>query len=314
VKRIKERYDPKEIFHHTGKNVNPCYVLPQLMWFQAQKPEIYRKTYKVLMAHDYILYRLTGRMVTDLSMASGTLAYDIHEKKWMTEWIGALGLESSKFPELMVMGQVAGTILPYVAEELGLSPETKIVVGGQDQRCASLGAGIDKGIFTVSLGTASSISALCDKPVTDENMQVTCCGLDENHDCLLRTVMREIADQHNVYIMTLKPSALAGNTYHKLKRDPKGDIHGGEYETSCILHIAPELVDTSAYTKEDAIRCDSFLHGPVSTWGLQETKTGLFGDPTYATAELGKAGLDAAVTEGVKYIRAYYEHNEQSKL
>src|SRR5690554_5256391 len=135
-----------------------------------------------------------------------------------------------------------------------------------------------------------------------------------NHDSLLRTVMREIVDEHNVYIMTLSPSALASKTYNKLKKDPQGDIHGGEYETSCILHIAPELVDTSAYTNVDAIRCNSPLRGPVSTWGLQETKTGLFGDPTYATAELGKACLDAATVEGLKYVKAYYEHNEQSEV
>jgi creatinine amidohydrolase len=135
-----------------------------------------------------------------------------------------------------------------------------------------------------------------------------------NHDCLLRTVMREIADAHNIFIMTLSPFALAAKTYDKLKKDPEGDIHGGEYETSCVLHIAPELVDTSAYTNVDAIRCNSPLRGPVSTWGLQETKTGLFGDPTYATAALGKAVLDAAVSEGVKYIGAYRGHTEKSNL
>lgn len=135
-----------------------------------------------------------------------------------------------------------------------------------------------------------------------------------NHDCLLRTVMREIADTHNIFIMTLSPFALAAKTYNALKKDPQGDIHGGEYETSCILHIAPELVDTAAYTNVDAIRCNSPLRGPVSTWGLQETKTGLFGDPTYASAQLGKACLESAVEEGLKYIKAYYEHNEQSVL
>ncbi|MGI6536939.1 MAG: creatininase family protein [Caldicoprobacterales bacterium] len=138
---------------------------------------------------------------------------------------------------------------------------------------------------------------------------LTCHG---NHDSLLRTVMREIADAHNVYIMTLAPFALAKDTYERLKKDPEGDIHGGEYETSCMLHIAPELVDTSAYTNVDAIRCNTPLRGPVSTWGLQKTQTGLFGDPTYATAELGKACLEAAVEKGVEYIKAYYEHNEQS--
>jgi len=128
-----------------------------------------------------------------------------------------------------------------------------------------------------------------------------------NHDCLLRTVMREIADEHNVFIMTLAPMTLGAAVYNKIKKDPAGDIHGGEYETSCVLHIAPNLVDKSAYTNVDAVRCNTPLRGPVSTWGLQETKTGLFGDPTHASAETGKACLDAAVQEGLKMIKLYYE-------
>ena len=134
-----------------------------------------------------------------------------------------------------------------------------------------------------------------------------------NHDCLLRTVMREIADDHNVYIMNLKPMALGGDVYNKIKKDPEGDIHGGEYETSCVLHIAPHLVDKSAYTNVDAIRCNTPLRGPVSTWGLQETKTGIFGDPTHASAETGKACLDAAVKEGVRMIKLYCEQFDGNK-
>ena len=135
-----------------------------------------------------------------------------------------------------------------------------------------------------------------------------------NHDCLLRTVMREIADEHNVFIMTLAPMALGSGVYNRIKKDPEGDIHGGEYETSCILHIAPHLVDTRAYTSVDAIRCNTPLRGPVSTWGLQNTKTGIFGDPTHASAETGKACLDAAVEEGLKMIRLYYELGEEEKI
>jgi len=133
-----------------------------------------------------------------------------------------------------------------------------------------------------------------------------------NHDCVLRMVMRIVADRHNVFTMTLSPASLANDVYQKRKRDPEGDIHGGEYETSMILHIRPDLVDTSLYTDVDAIRCNSPLRGPVSTWGLQQTKTGLFGDPTHATAELGREMAEAAVAKAVDYIRAYRDHTEQS--
>ncbi len=188
VARINKECDPKEIFYHTGKRILPHYVLPQLMWLKANRTEVYNKTYKVLMAHDYIIYNLTGKMITDLSMASGTLSYDIRKKSWMTDLLDKFDIDETKLPDLMVIGQVAGTVLPEVADELGLSDQTKVVVGAQDQRCASMGAGIDKGIFTVSLGTASSISAITDKPLTDDNMQVTCCGLDERY-WILETVV-----------------------------------------------------------------------------------------------------------------------------
>ena len=129
-----------------------------------------------------------------------------------------------------------------------------------------------------------------------------------NHDCLLRLVMREIADKHGIYTMTLSPFLLSAKLYGEIKKDPEGDIHGGEWETSWMLAIAPNLVNKNEYTSVDAIRCNTFLRGPVSTWGLQDTKTGVFGDPTAASPETGKALIDEAVKQGVMYIEEYYHH------
>ena len=129
-----------------------------------------------------------------------------------------------------------------------------------------------------------------------------------NHDFVHRLVMREIVDKHNVYMMTLSPSKLTQELYNKIKDDPQGDIHGGEYETSCMLYINPDIVDVNEYTNVDAIRCNSILRGPVSTWGLQKSKSGLFGDPTTSTAEKGKLLMEEAVKQGVKYIEEYYHH------
>jgi xylulokinase len=46
------------------------------------------------------------------------------------------------------------------------------VVGGQDQKCAALGAGIEDGSATVSLGTASAIVQVMDRPATDPRMRI----------------------------------------------------------------------------------------------------------------------------------------------
>lgn len=128
-----------------------------------------------------------------------------------------------------------------------------------------------------------------------------------NHDGLLRTVMREIADEFGVYMMTLSPASLSAGVYNKIKKDPEGDIHGGEWETSWILAVDESLVNKAEYTGADAIRCNNKLRGPVSTWCLQQTKTGLFGDPTYASAETGEAIIEAAVKAGSEYLAEFYK-------
>lgn len=132
-----------------------------------------------------------------------------------------------------------------------------------------------------------------------------------NHDGLLRTVMREIADKHGKFICTLSPAKLCEKVYDNIKKDQQGDIHGGEWETSMILAYRPELVNTKEYTSVDAIRCNNELRGPVSTWGLQKTKTGLFGDPTFADAKVGEACLKAGVEEGVRILTMYYNYKSE---
>ncbi len=129
-----------------------------------------------------------------------------------------------------------------------------------------------------------------------------------NHDCMLRLVMREIVDKHDVYTLTLNPGKMAAKLYDKIKDDPEGDIHGGEFETSLILAIRPDLVHIDEYTDVDAIRCNSILRGPVSTWGLQKSKTGLYGNPLTATAEKGVALFAEAAKQGALYIEEYYNY------
>lgn len=132
-----------------------------------------------------------------------------------------------------------------------------------------------------------------------------------NHDGLLRTVMREIADKHGKFICTLSPFKLCEKVYDQIKKDPAGDIHGGEWETSMILVTRPELVNKNEYTNVDAIRCNNSLRGPVSTWGLQNTKTGLFGDPTNSSLEVGQKCLEAAVEEGAKILIDFYNYKTE---
>jgi xylulokinase len=169
---ILRHYTPEDLFAITGKRVSPAYVLPKLLWVRSHLPDSWKKVHRVLMAHDYLVYRLCGRYVTDHSLAGGTLLYDLRASDWCTELLGTFGIPSEMLPTLCWSGTPVGSLRSDVAGELGLKENTVVVVGGQDQKCAALGAGIRNGVATVSLGTATAISQLIDRPLTDSLMRV----------------------------------------------------------------------------------------------------------------------------------------------
>lgn len=147
------------MYEINGHRVSPSYSIEKLMWLREEKPEIYAKTYKMLLAKDYIICRLTGEFVTDYSEASGTDAFDLRHLKWSEEILAAAGIDREKMPELHVSTDVIGSLTKEAAESLGLTCETKVVCGGGDGPCSALGAGsIKDGQMFLSFGTSAWIA------------------------------------------------------------------------------------------------------------------------------------------------------------
>ncbi|MGE5604055.1 MAG: xylulokinase [Nitrososphaerales archaeon] len=169
---ILAKYDATTLFAMTGKRAAPFYVLPKLMWLRARRPETWAATRKILMGHDYLLYRLCGEMATDHSMAGGTLLYDLHALNWSASLLDAFGISRDLLPTLSWPGTPLGRIRPEVANELGLPADVIVATGGQDQKCAALGAGIHDGAATLSLGTATAIVQVMDAPHTDPERRI----------------------------------------------------------------------------------------------------------------------------------------------
>ncbi|HWR23661.1 MAG TPA: FGGY-family carbohydrate kinase, partial [Feifaniaceae bacterium] len=125
--------------------------------------------YKVLLAKDYIIHKLTGRFLTDFSDASGTNAFDLNTFEWSREILAAAGIDGALFPEAVASTTVAGEITQKVAQECGLAPGTRVVVGGGDGMCASVGAGsVSEGRTYNCLGSSSWICTTSKTPIYDE--------------------------------------------------------------------------------------------------------------------------------------------------
>ncbi len=160
-----------------GHPLSPSYSIEKLMWIRDNEPEYYEKTYKMLQVKDYIIYRMTGRFVTDYSDASGTNAYDLEGHCWAEEVLKAADISIDKLPELHASTDVIGTLLPEAAKELNLTTDTKVVCGGGDGPCSAVGAGCteDNQMF-LSFGTSAWIGGTLGKKFLDEDKVLMCFG------------------------------------------------------------------------------------------------------------------------------------------
>lgn len=161
----------------TGHRPSASYSLEKLMWIRDNEPQIYDKTYKMLLAKDYIICRLTGEFVTDYSEASGTDAFDLKKSEWSLELLNAAQINPAIMPELHASTDVIGNLKKEAAILLGLNEETAIVCGGGDGPCSALGAGsIRDGEMFLSLGTSAWIAGTSDEMFLDKDQKLICFG------------------------------------------------------------------------------------------------------------------------------------------
>ena len=118
-----------------------------MLYLKNEHPEIYEQTYKFLEPKDYMNLRLTGECaasVDSLGLHWMTDIRDLLHVKYDYGLIHKLGLDHHKLPPIMHSVEVLETLSPTVADELGLSKETKVVMGAADIPAAIIGSGAVK--------------------------------------------------------------------------------------------------------------------------------------------------------------------------
>src|SRR3954451_8720718 len=84
-----DRVGMAEGYKITGHRLNPTYSLSKIMWVRDQEPEAFDRARTVVLAKDFVAYRLTGVLATDPSDAARTNAYTEAAGEWSTELIEA---------------------------------------------------------------------------------------------------------------------------------------------------------------------------------------------------------------------------------
>ncbi len=166
--QLQKTFDRDKLFSLTGLPLQPISSLCKILWIREHQPEAFARTATWLNTADYIAFRLSGIPATDYSLASRTLAFDLHRRQWADDLLSELHLSPNIFAPLCTAGTNLGPILPDIAREIGLPQHTRICAGGHDHICGALAVGVtEPGTMLNSLGTAEAMCLPLSQPLTD---------------------------------------------------------------------------------------------------------------------------------------------------
>jgi len=174
---IEKHFGHKKVYEVTGQpEITATWPACKLLWVKRNEPEVWAKTKKVFLLEDWILFKLTGRFISEKTLQSSTIYFDIHKAEWWQEMLDFIGVDKSMLPELHSS-----------AKEVGEYEGIKVVTGAIDQIAGAIGAGVvKKGIVSEMTGTTMVIFMPSDTvPAYDEKSIVPCHYNFDDKYCLL---------------------------------------------------------------------------------------------------------------------------------
>ena len=157
-----------ELFRITGQRVSPSFGVVKLLWLRDNMPQVYRQGARWLPVPSYILWRLTGALAVDYTIAARTLLFDQRTLDWSRTLLEAFDLPPSLFPPVFPGGRIVGDLTPQAAEETGLPRSTLCALGGHDHLCATFAGGAHTtGAVTDSSGSANALLMLMPRFMPD---------------------------------------------------------------------------------------------------------------------------------------------------
>ncbi len=174
---IEKHFGHKKVYEITGQpEITATWPACKLLWVKRNEPEIWAKVKKVFLLEDWILFKMTGKFVSEKTLQSSTIYFDIHKGSWWNEMLDFIGIGKDMLPELHSS-----------AELVGEYEGAKVVTGAIDQIAGAIGAGVvKKGTVSVMTGTTMVIFMPSDDVPTYDPASIVPCHYNyDDKYCLL---------------------------------------------------------------------------------------------------------------------------------
>ncbi len=167
--KLKETISESELYKMTGiqdMNINTLY---QLLETKEHHPDFYALADRLILMPDLFGYLLTGKVYAERSIASTTQLLDPYTKEWNKKLIDKLGLDITKFPELVDSGTQIAPIKDEICKELDITPKMLTAIAGHDTASAVVAVPAKtKDFVYISCGTWSLFGTELDEPCIND--------------------------------------------------------------------------------------------------------------------------------------------------
>lgn len=166
-----ERSQARRIYQVAGDWVSITSP-PRILWLRENRPELLDRVARLGLLSDWIVYRLSGELVTEPSCGSSSGMFDLATRGWSEEVAQISGASQEWLPPVVETGTLVGRVTESAAGQTGLAAGTAVVAGGGDTQLALLGLGTRTGEFTVIGGTFWQSTLLVDTPLIDPSSRL----------------------------------------------------------------------------------------------------------------------------------------------
>lgn len=170
------------LYQTTGLPMHPMTPFQKIRWLQKEREAIYQQTEKFIGIKEYVFYQFFGQYITDISTASGTGFFNIHQLHWDQSALEMLAITEERLPKLALPTYQMNQFQADWREKLGIGEKTRFILGGADGPLSNLGLGaLEQGTATLTVGTSGAVRYLVNQPFIHPEGETFCCVLDDSH-------------------------------------------------------------------------------------------------------------------------------------
>lgn len=171
-----------QVYSQTGMPPHAMAPIYKLMWLKNEHPQLFEQANYWIGIKEYVVYRLTNKLMTDTTMAAGTGLFNLKTQQWDSDMLEKAEIKKKQLPEVAAPTMIVGNVLPYYAQKLGLQTDTKVILGASDGYSSTIGVNVlNNENFAINVGTSAAIRVIAPYLIKDAYKHVFCYPVDHTH-------------------------------------------------------------------------------------------------------------------------------------